>query len=111
MVPSHEKVLIKTPKGVVVRNLDQIIYVKAEGSYSVINFLNGDHYVISKNLSKIKLPDSTFFRIHASIMINLRYVKKVVESTVILSNKQELPIAKRRRAQFLKALNNNFTIL
>ena len=111
MVPTHEKVLIKTPKGVVVRSMDQIVFVKAEGSYSVINFLNGDHFILSKNLSKIKLPDTIFFRIHASIIVNLRYVRRVEDSLVILSNEQELPIAKRRRSEFLSALNSNFTNL
>ncbi|WP_340199023.1 LytR/AlgR family response regulator transcription factor [Ascidiimonas sp. W6] len=111
MAPSHEKVLIKTPKGVVIRSLDQILYVKAEGSYCVINFLNGDHFILSKNLSQLKLPDDSFFRIHASIIINLRYVKRVENSLVILSNEQELPIAKRRRGKFLSTLNNNYTNL
>jgi two-component system LytT family response regulator len=108
MVPSYEKVLIKTPSGVVVRNLDQILFIKAEGSYSEVNFLNGDHYVISKNLSKIKLPENTFFRVHASIIINLRYVKKIEDCLVILANEQSLPIAKRRKRKFLAALNHNF---
>lgn len=111
MEPSHDKVLIKTPKGVIVRNLDKIVYVKAEGSYCVINFLNGDHFILSKNLSQIKLPDDTFFRIHASIIINLTYVKRIEDSLVVLSNEKELPIAKRRRGKFLSALNNNFTNL
>ncbi|XLS28337.1 LytR/AlgR family response regulator transcription factor [Flavobacteriaceae bacterium M23B6Z8] len=111
MTLQDEKVIIKTPKGVVVKSLHQITHIKAEGSYSVIHFLNGDHHVLSKNLAKLKLPTAHFFRIHASIILNLNFVKKVEDSTVILSNKQELPIAKRRRGKFLAVLSDNFTIL
>lgn len=111
MTLHEEKVIIKTPRGVVVRSLHQIIFIKAEGSYSVINFLNGDQHILSKNLAKLKLPPDHFFRIHASIIVNLNYVKRVEDSMVILTNKQELPIAKRRRGKFLATLSNNFTNL
>ena len=103
-----DKVLIKTTKGVIIRKLNNILYVKAEGSYSTLYFLNGDYFVISKNLSQIKLPEATFFRIHASIIINLNYVKRIQDDQVILINETEFPVAKRRKKNFLAVLNSNF---
>ena len=81
----QNKVLIKIPKGVVIRDLSNILFVKAEGSYCTLNFVNGDHFVISKNLSQIKLPETVFFRIHASVIINLHYVKRIKDYQVILA--------------------------
>ncbi|NER12571.1 hypothetical protein GWK08_03895 [Leptobacterium flavescens] len=102
------KILIRTTKSIVVRNIDSIIYLKAEGSYSSVYFAKGESLLVSKNLSQIHLPEANFFRIHSSVIINISHIKRVEDNWVFLSDESRFPIAKRRKKSFLLALSDSF---
>lgn len=48
--------------------------------------------------------DGDFFRCHRSYVVHLRYVRSCEETVVRLTNGEMLPLAKRRRQEFIQAL-------
>lgn len=87
---------------------DDIVYIKADGSYATV-YTNNDEIFTSKKLVDYDrlLPDF-FFRIHHSIILNLKWVKELDKpnNLVILTNDVCLPISRRKKAEFKKALTN-----
>ncbi len=75
------KIIFGTAEGFEVVNPEDIVYISSvKGqSYAEVYLKNGDNIVITKNIGEVTkmLPESIFFRIHRSYILNLNYVKKV----------------------------------
>ncbi|MCC7454236.1 MAG: response regulator transcription factor [Crocinitomix sp.] len=86
---------------------DEILYIEADGSYSTIYLENKGSIFISKNLADLhKLLPDCFFRIHHSILVNIKSVKGLnkIDSVVVLKNGVELQISRRKKANFKVAM-------
>jgi len=114
-----DNVLSKKPKKIAVSNLeginyinvDEIICVQAEGSYSVIHQTDGRKVILSKNLKEYEslFQSYDFFRVHNSYIVNLQYVSRfnARDGAIIeMSNGLEIPISRRKKELFLKIMNN-----
>jgi len=91
----------------IIIDIDDIMYCEADGSYS--RFYTKDHktYITSNNLKKIEtlLQHTSFFRIHRSILLNLKHVSQYNNSGEIkLSNNQKLLVSSRNKSSFLRVL-------
>ncbi|MFT5819396.1 MAG: two-component system LytT family response regulator [Crocinitomix sp.] len=86
---------------------DDIIYIQADGSYSTVHTSDGQRIFTSKKLVDYErlLPEG-FYRIHHSIIVNLKWVSHLDKpnNIVVLSNDLTLPISRRKKADFKKAL-------
>jgi len=86
--------------------LEEIIYIEASNSYSIF-YLNSDKRITSsKSIKEYEQMLSTkgFFRVHKSFIVNVNYVlsiEKAISDVVILKNKQQIPLATRRKEAFL----------
>ena len=82
-------------------NLKDILYLKAESNYTYIYFTNGEKLLISKTLGILaeKIKDLLFLRIHASYLINARYLSKYINSDqkIILNNQITLPVSRMNK--------------
>jgi two-component system response regulator LytT len=70
-----EHILLRD-KGKLVRvKLDEIIYMKASGTYTYI-FFEGKRMLVKKLLKEIlpKLPEENFFRVHKSYIVNIHKI-------------------------------------
>jgi DNA-binding LytR/AlgR family response regulator len=77
-----QKIKINTRSGyIVLRPLD-IVFVNADGNYSIIRTLEGKEEISSFNLGKIEkmLPKEFFFRISRSVIINVEYLTRAERS-------------------------------
>lgn len=86
-----------------------ILYILGENNYSSFYLINNQRVVVSKTLKDFEkdLEHLAFFRIHKSTIININYVQKVqkgLEFNVIMKNGQELEVSHRKRADFLKRM-------
>ena len=83
-----------------------IQYIEAYANYSKV--FHGENHMLLSNESLLKLEnkfDSLFFRIHHSYLINLKRVKRYYRSgEVELENGKVLPVARRRRTDFINSL-------
>lgn len=78
--------------------MEDIIYLKAEGSYSYIYINNKEskYYILSERLGKVekKLPNEFFVRVHKSYVVNLEYIN-IFKSHIELSELAEsIPVGR-----------------
>ena len=88
-------------------DIDDIIYCEADGSYTHFFTTDNKTYITSNNLKKIEtiLQHTSFFRIHRSLLLNLKHVSQYNNSGEIkLSNNQKLLVSSRNKSSFLRVL-------
>ncbi len=103
-----KRIYVNTQKQILILQLDQVIYIEAEGSYTNFHLVDGKIIVSGKNLKKysdqIELnPD--FVKIHRSYIINQSHLqsinKKKLDMTFLFKNKKELNLATFRRSEWM----------
>ncbi|MBL7732164.1 MAG: response regulator transcription factor [Chitinophagaceae bacterium] len=111
--PSNKsnKICVPTPNGMELIPASDICYCEASREYTLLHTTNNGVITSSYNIGEFEsmLENFGFFRIHNSYIINhdkvLRYLKGE-GGTVIMSNKTELPVSRRRKPEFLEWLKN-----
>jgi two-component system LytT family response regulator len=103
------KIALPTFEGYELEKVNNIIYCQAEENYTKIYTNRNEVIMVAKTLKSIEelLPDTMFFRIHKSYLVNLNYIKSYNKSQgykVILENGIKLDVATRRNDEFIKAL-------
>lgn len=104
-VPSG-KLSIPSLSGFRLIDLMDIVYIESENTYSKLHFKDGGSLWVTKHLKEFdnELSNNGFFRIHQSYLINLAYVTgfyRVEGSKVELLNSTQLPVARRKKEEFL----------
>jgi len=109
---ANKKMVLPVANGYEIFNLKDIIYLKAEGSYTQIVSVNNS-MLASKNLKHFQFileGTGNFFRIHRSIIVNIHYSKKLLRDEtafLILENGSKLPVANDRVDGLLELLRNS----
>lgn len=105
---NKKKITINTDGKLVFLNIDDIILVESDGNYSTIFLEKNERIVVTKKLKEVYalLPESDFFRIHNSYVINLGKIKEFLktEGYVIMESNQKIPVARQRKSDFLEKL-------
>jgi two-component system LytT family response regulator len=91
--------------------LDDILYCKASDNYTYFYTRGGKHYLVTKQLKEYEelLSTHNFFRIHKTYLVNIDHVERVNKTdgvTVVMSNQDELPVAFRKKEEFIERLKN-----
>lgn len=103
------KLCIPSLKGFQVVELNDILYAEAAGNYTNFYFTNQPLICTSKPIHEYEelLTDVGFVRIHKSHLVNLLHVKEYLKGeggSVILSNKTELEVARRKKDNFISRM-------
>lgn len=98
-------VLINHSKGFTLVDYKDIVWLEASDNYTNLFLANSKKIVASKTLKEFEaiLPDSEFFRIHRSALINVSYVKEYSNhegGEVILSDGTHVQVSKARIQEF-----------
>jgi two-component system, LytTR family, response regulator len=104
-----EKLAVPTFEGIAFFNTDEIIYCKAEGSYTNLILKGKPEKLISRNLKDFEniLANSGFCRVHHSYLINLKHVEKYIRGEggyVMMTDNHHVDISRRRKDEFLNML-------
>jgi two-component system LytT family response regulator len=107
------KITLNTQQEMVFVNVDQIVHLESEGSYTTFHLLNKERHLISHPLKTFEemLPVADFFKLHQSHLINLSHVKSVLREDggyAFMENGYKIPIARRRKEEFLKVIKERF---
>jgi len=92
-------------------SLDELMYIKSEGAYTIFVLKDGNIETSSRNLGffEVRLPGERFFRIHHSCIVNRSFIAEVErgESPNILLTDGEtrLQISQRRATAFFDKIN------
>ena len=105
------KIAIPTMEGLQMLFVENIISCSSDSNYTILHLKNKQKIIASRTLKEIEemLEDYSFLRVHHSYLINLNEIEKYIKGdggSVIMSNGEEVFVSKRRKDEFLTALNN-----
>lgn len=100
-----KKISLPTTEGFIVEDIDNIMYLHAEGSYTYIHLKDNQKILVSKHLKEFEdmLPELNFCRIHHSSIININYVKKYFKGRggeVEMQDGETILISTRKKSDF-----------
>ena len=106
-IPQHKKIALNTGDGITFIELQDILYLKADGSYTHFYISNKNKITVSKKIAEFERLEvvSNFMRIHRSHIIHLERIQKILKQdggTVIMDNGDELSISTDRKAALLE---------
>src|SRR5258705_5980038 len=101
-----DKIPLSTTNGLVFVKITDIMYCESSGNYTHFYMNDNKKIVVSRQLGEYEklLPENNFTRIHDKYIINLAYIKEYIKGSggdVVLENGKELPVATRRKEDFL----------
>lgn len=107
---SGEVVAISSLTSIEIVNINDILYLEADGKYTKFHLEDGITKIVSKNIGsyELLLPKNIFFRIHHKYILNINKTNSVFRTDghyCVLKNGKNLPIAKRRIDELRKFLN------
>jgi two-component system, LytTR family, response regulator len=102
MLDSTNKIRFSTRTGYIFLLPRQIVYIKADGSYSKVHDTENKMYMVSRNLKEIEelIGTDTFIRVHKSYLINKQYLEAYIKDKRICllkfgTEKIEIPVSFR----------------
>jgi len=103
----QEKIAIPMASGFDFISLHDILWCKSDGMYTTFYLADKSKIISSRNLGMFEdqLSQNNFFRIHHSVMINMRWVKQYVKGkggSVVLTDGVKLQVSQRRKAEFME---------
>lgn len=76
--------------------MHEIQYLEVMKNYVTVYAGAGQEYSVKSTLNELEGElDDSFYRIHRSFIVNLRFVKKVTKSEVVLKDGKELPLSRK----------------
>lgn len=91
-------------------DIDSIVAVKGEKSYSTLMIADGNEYLLSKNLKQIEalLEGSSFVRSHKSWIVNINFLASYskVKSEIYLKNDVVAKLSRYKFVEFEALLKN-----
>lgn len=102
---------VPTSDGIEIVNINDIVDIKAEGSYSVLSFHDNMTMLVCKNIGEFQehLPEDEFCRVHNSYIINLKYIKKIKRKggfAAEMVQGKNIPISRNRKDNFMNRIDN-----
>jgi two-component system, LytTR family, response regulator len=101
-----DKIPLSTTNGLLFVKIADIMYCESSGNYTHFYLCDDKKIVVSRQLGEYEklLPENNFTRIHDKYIINLSYIKEYIKGSggeVVLENGKQLPVATRRKEDFL----------
>jgi len=105
-------VVLRTEEGLTFLKVENILYLLAQGAYTLFHLKNKHKIVVSQTLKQWeqRLDEYRFFRIHDSTLVNLDHVKRYLKEEggkVLLSESIKLNVARRRKDKLVEKLKES----
>jgi two-component system LytT family response regulator len=106
-----DKIAVPMREGYEIIACRDLVHLEASESYTTLFLADGKKMLSSKNIKvyEDKLSDSTFFRVHKSHIINVRYhlrgFNRIDGNSAVMSNGKHIPIARRKLQPFLDRIS------
>lgn len=87
--------------------VDQIMYIKADGSYTEIAISNGEKIVASrtlKNFEDVLCEDERFMRTHKSYIVNVGFVRELVKTDggfLVMEDKEQISVTPEKMKELI----------
>jgi two-component system LytT family response regulator len=105
----NQQISISSSTGLTFIKTLEIVWLEAEGAYTKFHMQNNQVVLSSKRIKEYEkiLPNSIFFRVHNSSVINLNEIVKYVRGAggyVIMSDGSSIIVSRQRKVEFLKKI-------
>lgn len=101
-----KRIALSLSEGLTLVELNDIIFLKAEGAYTCLYLQDGKKILVSKVLGEFSFltENHAFFRTNRSFIINTSKVKRVGRNAneVFLENEHEIPVTPERKSELLE---------
>jgi two-component system LytT family response regulator len=109
--PKLNKICLSTADGFEFINVNNILYCKAEGSYTAFILNDNSKLLVSKHLKEYEtlLLEQDFMRVHNSFLINLKEVKKFIKSDggyIVMNNNDTVSISRSKKEDFIQVMSS-----
>ncbi|WP_026998994.1 LytR/AlgR family response regulator transcription factor [Eisenibacter elegans] len=106
-----ERIALPVAEGLLFVDVQDIIYLMAEGAYTKIILQDRAPLLISRNVKSFEemLPTTVFFRAHRSYLINLRRIKQYVRQDggyIVMDNGDSVSLSREKKEEFLQRYAN-----
>lgn len=107
---SAKKISLPTFEGFFFAEIEQIIRLEAEGSYTDVHLMDGKSVTVSRGLNKfddLLSPSHRFCRVHHKHLVNLNRVRNYVKGRggyLIMDDNSKVDVSVRRKEDFLKRM-------
>ncbi len=106
-----EKIVLPSSDGLQVVKLDDILWLEADGPYTIFHIKNKNKLVVSKSLNTYQelLEDKCFIRTHNKFVVNLKYVKRFSKGSggeIEMENGTMIGVSVRKKQDFLSKLKD-----
>ena len=107
-----QRIALPISNGLLFTDLKDIIYIKAEGSYSCFHLTDGRKVLVSKKIKEfenILLPTGHFFRTHRTYLINLHKIKQYIKTDgghILMNNGDIVSISRELKEDFLNKIQH-----
>lgn len=113
MTQQSQQRKIAVPSGSTLKFIepDQVLYLKADNSYTEVVLVDGSKLVVSrtlKNFEEALADDKNFFRCHKSYIVNVLHVTQYLKAdggSLLVRDKFELPITHDKVQDFLELMS------
>jgi two-component system LytT family response regulator len=84
--------------------VDDIVYIRRENRKVILLTKDGNEYVTRRDLNQWieQLPNTFFYQVHKSFLVNMHYITKNSYSVVWLNDSIQIPVASRKQVAFHK---------
>lgn len=108
--PLSTRVAVPSRDGLVLLKHEDILYLEASDSYTVVHVRDGKRTISSKHIRvfETNLDPKKFFRVHKSYIINLEHLKSFSRSEgnmAVLDNGAMVPVSRRKLPELLALVN------
>jgi two-component system LytT family response regulator len=108
---NEDKIVLSHFQGFSVHNIDELIRLEADDNYTVVYLKDKKPVTISKTLKHFEdCCGNSFFRIHKSHLINLKYLKEFSNldgGFAIMADGSKLPVSRRKYSEFIEKAKNS----
>lgn len=107
-----QKLVLKTAEKIYSVNIQDIVNCESDKNYTTFYFINAPKLVVSTTLKEYEtlLKPFQFFRAHQSHLINMGYFDHFIKTdggnTIVMKNKNTIPLATRKKEEFLALVDN-----
>lgn len=107
----EDKIALPTKEGIDFIKIRDILYVESDSQNATIYLTDSKILSVTKQLKDLEelLLKYRFYRINIPYLINLQAIKRYVHGEggeVIMQNGETLPVAKRKKEEFLKMISS-----
>ncbi len=109
---TFKRLALSTSDGIHFIRIKDIVYCKAEGSYTIFFLNNEKTIMISKGIKEYDelLNSQGFYRTHQSFLINIDHIEQLLKEdggTLLMKNGAKIRVSRRKKEKLIEILLNH----